>query len=165
MANEDLKNVLNKFAENVIADIKTNMKDLANSKLANSLNYEIIEDGDGFILNILADEYWDFAQKGHPPGKKYRTEPIKYGLSEGKGTDTGVPFDYEEIISKWGGVPGEYANAVKWKTIREGSYLYRHPEEQKDFLGTAVEDNLGKLSTEWREKVKDVLMNGLSKLK
>lgn len=165
MANEDLKTVLDKFAVDVIADIKVNMKDLSDSALANSLSYEIIEDGEGFHVNIIAGEYWDFAQKGHPPGRKYRTEPVKYGLPEGKGTDSGVPYDYEDIISKWGGVSSEYANAVKWKTIREGSYLYRHPEEHKDFLGTAIQDNLEKLSAEWREKVKDVLMNGLSKLK
>lgn len=164
MANEDLKNVLDKFAVDVIADIKANMKDLSDSALANSLTYEIIEDGEGFQLNIIADEYWDFAQKGHPPGRKYRKEPVKYGLPEGT-TDTGVPYDYEETIRNWGKVPSDAANAVKWKTIREGSYLYRHPEEQKDFLGTSIQDNLEKLSAEWREKVKDVLMNGLSKLK
>lgn len=165
MANEDLKSVLDKFAVDVIADIKANMRDLSNSALANSLTYEIIEDGEGFQLNIIADEYWDFAQKGHPPGRKYRTEPVKYGLPEGKGTDSGVPFDYEEIIRNWGKVPSDAADAVKWKTIREGSYLYRHPEEHKDFLGTAIQDNLEKLSAEWREKVKDILVNGFSKLK
>ena len=154
MANEDLKTVLDKFAMDVIADIKANMKDLSDSALANSLNYEIIEDGEGFHVNIIANEYWDFAQKGSAPWT-------------GSGNGEFIK-QFPEIIREWvkkRGISEEYVQPIVWSIVKKGSSINRGERPQRDFLGTAIQDNLDKLSAEWREKVKDVLMNGLSKLK
>lgn len=128
----DVKEVLEEFGDNLITDIRYNMSDygLGRSNLAKSLEYEI---GDS-SFKLYADSYWSYAQKGREPGR--------------------VPYNFEEILEEWivangikpknGGIT-QFANAVKWKTIKEGSYLYRHPEQQRDFIGDAIDVNLEQL--------------------
>lgn len=126
----DITNILREFGENTIADIKYKMGSygLGDSALAKSLDYEI----DGNEVKITAAGYWDYAQKGRPAGK--------------------VPYNFQDIIATWSVGRGirppdlmKFANAVKWKTIKEGSSLYRHPEQQRDFIGDAIEVNVEQL--------------------
>lgn len=126
----DFTQILQEFAENTIADIRYNMAayGMADSNLAKSLSAEI----EGNEVKITAAGYWDYAQKGRPAGK--------------------VPYNFQDIIATWAVGRGirppdlmKFANAVKWKTIREGSSLYRHPENQRDFIGDAIEVNLEQL--------------------
>lgn len=139
----DFTQILQEFAENTIADIRYQMASygMADSNLAKSLNAEI----EGNEVKITAACYWDYAQKGRPAGK--------------------VPYNFQDIIATWavgrGIIPPDlmkFANAVKWKTIKEGSSLYRHPEQQRDFIGDAIEVNIEQL----KGQVGVFIMNDLS---
>lgn len=125
----DVKDVLKEFGENLIADIRYNMSDYSMGKgnLAKSLEYET----DGNSFKLYANDYWTYAQKGRGPGR--------------------VPYDFTEILEDWivkngikpkNGNITQFANAIKYKTIREGSSIYRGDRPERDFLGNAVEINL-----------------------
>lgn len=132
---EDFKDVLDRFALAIISDIQENMSyyGMQNSKLADSLDYTIDDNG----IKIYAASYFPYAEKGRGPG--------------------GVPYNFEDIIKQWVSDRGisvsdvdKFAVAVKWKTINEGSSLYRNPSEQRDFIADAVDNNI------------DILKNQLS---
>lgn len=123
----DFTQILQEFAENTIADIRYQMASygMADSNLSKSLNAEI----EGNEVKITAAGYWDYAQKGRPAGK--------------------VPYNFQDIIATWAVGRGirtpdlmKFANAVKWKTIKDGSSLYRNPEKQRDFDSEAIQENL-----------------------
>lgn len=128
----DVKDVLKDFGDNLITDIRYNMSDYGMGKgnLVKSLEYEI----DDNSFKLYASDYWTYAQKGRGPGR--------------------VPYDFEEILEEWivkngirpmNGSITQFANAIKWSTIKNGSYLYRHPEQQRDFIGDAIYVNLEQL--------------------
>ena len=127
----DVKDVLKEFGDNLIADIRYKMSDygLDRSDLAKSLEYEI----DGNSFKLYSDSYWTYAQKGRGPGR--------------------VPYNFEEILEDWIVANGikpqtnitQFANAIKWKTIKEGSSIYRGDRPERDFLGNAVDVNLEEL--------------------
>ena len=119
--------ILREFGENTVADIKTKMAQygMGDSTLAKSVNYEI----DGTEIKITAASYWPYAEKGRGPG--------------------GTPRNFEDVIATWAVSRGfrpndlmKFARSVKWKTIRDGSYLYRHPSEQRDFETEAIQENI-----------------------
>lgn len=158
---EKIRLILQEFGKNVIEDIRANMATygLGDSELSKSLFPEVVEEDGEFSLRIIANDYWEFAQKGHPPGAKYRDGGVLYGLPSGKNTLSGVPYDFDRIIVDWGKVSSEYSNNVKWQTIRHGSYLYRHPESHRNFVGDAITKNLAKLS----EDMKKIVVNAMRK--
>lgn len=128
----DVKDVLKEFGDNLIADIRYKMLDYSmdKSNLAKSLEYEI----DDSSFKLYASDYWNYAQKGRESGR--------------------VPYNFTEVLENWIVANGikpldgnitQFANAIKWKTIREGSYLYRHPEQQRDFIGDSIDVNLEEL--------------------
>lgn len=126
----DFTEILREFAENTITDLRYNMAQygLGDSALAKSLDYTI----DGNEVTITAAGYWDFAQRGRPAGK--------------------VPYNFQDIIATWAVDRGirpndlmKFANAVKWKTYKDGSSLYNHPEKQRDFEAGAIDENLEQL--------------------
>lgn len=128
----DFTEILKEFAENTIADLRYNMSQygLGSSDLAKSLSYDI----NGNEVKITAANYWDFAQRGRPKGK--------------------VPYNFQDIIATWAVSRGihpenlmKFANAVKWKTMKEGSHLYNTPSEQRDFEQDALEENIEQLKS------------------
>lgn len=151
MEEKDFRVILEEFAKNVIADIRLNMGNygLADSKLANSLTYEIFGEGGQESVLLTAADYWDYAQIGRGPG--------------------GVPYDFEDILSVWmsdRGIsvdsPEQFIQNVKWHTIKHGNYLWNHPSEERNFVGDAIEKNMEKLSSEMKEKVKQSIYDGLT---
>lgn len=128
------EDTLEEFANNLIADIKYEMQNqgLGGSDLEKSLDYEV----KGNRVTVTAAPYLKYAQKGRGSGK--------------------VPRDFTEILETWivknGIKPAtgnitQFANAIKWKTIKEGSYLWRHPAERRDVVTQPIEENL-----EWLEQ-------------
>lgn len=124
---QDFSEILRQFGENTCADIRMQMaqQGLGDSKLAKSVAYEV----NGNEIKITAANYYDYAEKGRGPGK--------------------VPYNFEDIVSAWAVGRGirppdlmKFSNAVKWKVIRDGSYLYRHPNEQRDFDTEPIQENL-----------------------
>ena len=131
---EDINDILKNFAEAVISDIRANIDSygLGGGNLYNSLDYTI-EDNE---LTITGAGYFKYAEKGRGPGR--------------------IPGNFVEILEEWirkRGIstpePRKFASAIAWKTFNEGSYLYRHPDEQRDFIGTSIEDNIGDLEEEF----------------
>lgn len=123
----DFTELLKSFGENVCTDIRMQMAQygLVDSDLAKSVSYEV----NGNEVKITANSYYDYAEKGRGPGN--------------------VPYKFEDIVSAWAVGRGirppdlmKFASAVKWRTIRDGSYLYRHPEKQRDFDSDAIQENL-----------------------
>lgn len=123
----DFTELLKSFGENVCADIRMQMAQygLGDSDLAKSVSYEV----NGNEVKITANSYYDYAEKGRGPGK--------------------VPYKFEDIVSAWAVGRGirppdlmKFASAVKWRTIKDGSYLYRHPEKQREFDSEAIQENL-----------------------
>lgn len=117
---KEIKKTAEKLAEGIISEIKSNMDSYGqgDSNLAKSLRYE----ADELSIKIFAADYFDYAEKGRGPG--------------------GLPRSWESIMKDWisrhrvefEGEERTFIQNVKWKTIREGSRLYRHPSEQRDFL-------------------------------
>ena len=129
MENKDLQQVIEDLANEIIENIRSNMSSygLADGNLAKSLEPEI----EGNSVKIWANDYWDYAMGGRGPG--------------------GVPNNFTDILSQWVQDRNiqvddtrQFVNNVKWKTIREGSYLYRHPEERRDFLSEVLDEPLAK---------------------
>lgn len=130
----DFSQILQEFGVAVVEDIQDNMAGygLGDSKLAQSLNYEV----DGNEIKITAANYWQWAEKGRGPG--------------------GIPRNFYDILNNWASRrhikfdnQDRAIKAIAWKTAREGSYLYRHPEQQRDFIQDALDVNIEKL----KEKV------------
>lgn len=125
---KEIKKTVEKLGEGIVSSIKENMSSYnqEDSNLAKSLRFEADEES----LKIYAADYWDFSQKGRGPG--------------------GLPHSWESIMKDWisrhsvkfDGDERTFIQNVKWKTIREGSRLYRHPSEQRNFLKGVVEKNL-----------------------
>lgn len=125
----DFTELLKSFGENVCADIRMQMAQygLGDSDLAKSVSYEV----NGNEVKITAANYYDYSEKGRGPGK--------------------VPYNFKDILETWivsrgirpkDGNISRFANSIKWKVIREGSYLYRNPEKQRDFDSDAIQENL-----------------------
>lgn len=142
MENKDLQQVIEDFANEIIGNIRENIASygLADGNLYNSLESNI----DGNHLQILGADYFDYAQKGRGPG--------------------GVPNNFTDILSQWVQDRNiqvddtrQFVNNVKWKTIREGSYLYRHPEEHRDFLYGVLDESLSKFQESFNIFIKDKL--------
>lgn len=128
------EDTLEEFANNLIADIKYEMQNqgLGGSDLEKSLDYEI----NGDRVTVTAAPYLKYAQKGRGPGK--------------------VPRDFTEILETWivkngirpaTGNITQFANAIKWKTIKEGSAIYRGDRPERDVVTRPIEENL-----EWLEQ-------------
>lgn len=128
------EDTLEEFANNLIADIKYEMQNqgLGGSDLEKSLDYEV----NGDRVTVTAAPYLKYAQKGRGPGK--------------------VPRDFTEILETWivkngirpaTGNITQFANAIKWKTIREGSAIYRGDRPERDVVTRPIEENL-----EWLEQ-------------
>lgn len=131
---ENINNILKNFAEAVIKNIQENIASygLANGNLYNSLDYTI----EGNELTITSVDYISEAEKGRGPGA--------------------VPDNFVEILEEWIvrrriQTPNVHQFAVNIARITEleGSYLYRNPEERRDFIGTSIEDNIGDLEQEF----------------
>lgn len=129
------EDTLTEFANNLIADIKYEMQNqgLGGSNLKKSLDYEV----KGDRVTVTAAPYLKYAQKGRGPG--------------------GVPRNFTEILETWitsrglkpeKGTITDFANAIKWSTIKRGSYLYNHPSEQRDVITQPLEENLDWLEQE-----------------
>ena len=146
MENKDLQTIIDQLADDIIANIKSNLASygLANGNLYNSLEPNINLNNDSARLQILANDYFDYAQVGRGPG--------------------GVPNNFTDILSQWVQDRNiqvddtrQFVNSVKWKTIREGSYLYRHPEEHRDFLSDVLDEPLSKFQEKFHIFIKDKL--------
>jgi hypothetical protein len=126
---QDFSEILRQFGENTCADIRMQMaqQGLGDSKLAKSVAYEV----NGNEIKITAAHWYDYAEKGRGPGK--------------------VPYNFRDILETWivsrgikprDGNISKFASAIAWTTIKSGSYLYRHPNEQRDFDTEPIQENL-----------------------
>lgn len=144
----EIKKILEKFSENLINSLKKNMSDygLGDSNLANSLHAEVDESK----VEIWANDYWDYAQKGSKPWS-------------GAGDGSFFPR-FENILMDWVvrhrisvPEPRKFVSNVKWSIIKKGSRLYRNPSEQRDFVKNAVDENLKLIEDELKESfVKEI---------
>lgn len=143
MESKELQSVIEQFAAEVTRSIQENMASygLGDSRLALSLEPEI----EGNHLKIWANDYWPYAENGRPAGK--------------------IPFNFTDILEEWisrrnishTGSTRQFANAIAWKTYREGSYLYRHPEEHRDFLDGVLDEPMAKFQDAFNIFIKDNL--------
>lgn len=138
----EITEIFQKIADSIMIELKSNMSayGLNDSNLANSLESNIHATG----FQILANNYWNYAQVGRGPG--------------------GVPYNFEDILRNWISArnitvqePEKFVQAVKWKTIREGSYLYRNPNEHRDFIQNSVQDSMEEISGMVAKKVEDTV--------
>ena len=144
MGNKDLNQIIEELAESIIGNIQENMDKvgLANGNLSRSLEPNINLNNDSARLQILANDYWDYAMEGRGPG--------------------GVPNNFTDILTEWVSKRNiqvddtrRFVNNVKWKTIREGSYIYRHPEERRDFLSGVLDEPISKFQENFHIFIKD----------
>lgn len=130
----DIHDTLVQFGDNLIDDIaqEMNSQGLVGSNLEQSLKYEI----DGKRIVVTAANYLPYAQRGRGRG--------------------GVPWDFKNILLNWmqrynihanDGDDERFAEAIKWKTIREGSAIWRGVRPERDFVSKPIADNLA-----WLEK-------------
>lgn len=139
----NIETIIDQLADDIIANIRENMASygLGDSRLAESLEPEI----DGNHLKIYANDYFEYAEKGRPAGK--------------------IPFNFTTILEEWierrnishTGTTRQFASAIAWKTYREGSYLYRNPSEQRDFLDGVLEAPMAKFQDAFNIFIKDNL--------
>lgn len=127
---DNISKTLVETAQKIVERLRTNINSQLgyNSKLADTLHYNITDNR----LVITAGNYWDYAEKGRGPG--------------------GVPSNFETLLTDWAsrkglvvGNPETFAKNVKWKTIRDGSYLYRNPQEQRNFKGSVIDEEIENL--------------------
>lgn len=130
IAADNISKLLTETAQKIVERLKTNINSQLgyNSKLAETLQFSITDNR----LVITAENYWDYAEKGRGPG--------------------GVPFNFVALLTDWAsrkglvvGNPETFAKNVKWKTIRDGSYLYRNPQEQRNFKGSVIDEEVENL--------------------
>ena len=78
---QETQKILNSFAKYVIQQSRSNLTKTnknASKKLYNSLDYKILSDSSGFILQFLMEEYGAYQDQGvSGTNKKYKT-PFKY---------------------------------------------------------------------------------------
>lgn len=127
------EDTLQEFANNLVADIKYEMQNqgLGGSNLEKSLEYEV----KGNEVIVTAAPYLKYAQRGRGPG--------------------GTPRNFIDILETWitsrgikpkSGNITQFANAIKWKIIKEGSSIYRGERPERDVITKPLEENL-----EWLE--------------
>ena len=78
---QDTRDILNSFAKYVIQQSRSNLsKDKKNvsKALYNSLDYKILSDNSGFILQFLMEEYGTYQDQGVSGTKKKYNTPFKY---------------------------------------------------------------------------------------
>ena len=78
---QDTRDILNSFAKYVIQQSRSNLsKDKKNvsKALYNSLDYKIISDNSGFILQFLMEEYGAYQDQGVSGTKRKYDTPFKY---------------------------------------------------------------------------------------
>ena len=128
------EDTLEEFALNLISDIREEMskEGLGSSNLAASLKYEV----KGDRVTVTSAPYLKYAQKGRGGG--------------------GVPRNFIDILLNWmqrynvhakDGDDERFANAIKWKTIKSGSSIWRGVRAQRDFVDEPIDENL-----EWLER-------------
>lgn len=128
------EDTLEEFALNLISDIREEMakEGLGSSNLAASLEYEV----KGDRVTVTSAPYLKYAQKGRGRG--------------------GVPWDFKNILLNWmqrynvhakDGDDERFANAIKWKTIKSGSSIWRGVRAPRDFVDEPIDENL-----EWLER-------------
>lgn len=130
----NIQDTLVQFGDNLTHDIaqEMNTQGLVGSSLENSLDYNI----DGNRIVVTSAPYLKYAQRGRGPG--------------------GVPWHFTDILLNWmnkynihatDGNDERFANAIKWKTIKEGSAIWRGERPERDFVSRPIERNL-----EWLER-------------
>lgn len=78
---EGTRDILNSFAKYVIQQSKSNLtkqKKNVSKNLYNSLDYKILEDNTGFIIQFIMDEYGAYQDQGVSGTKKKYNTPFKY---------------------------------------------------------------------------------------
>jgi len=129
---EDFNTLLTDFGDSLLLDLYSNLDyyGFGQSNLAQSLNYEI----DSNRITVTAAPYWEYAQQGRGPGKTpYNFVDIlvtwmrQYGITPMKGN---------EVSFGW---------AIKKKTEKEGSSIWRGDRPTRDFDAGAVDRNVEEL--------------------
>lgn len=126
----NIKTAIDILADEIIENIRENIASygLGDGNLYNSLESEIEADH----LKIWANDYWDEAQNGRGPGE--------------------VPENFVQILEGWidrrrisyNGSKRRFAQNISRKTQFEGSYLFRNPEERRDFLSGVLDKPISK---------------------
>tara|TARA_R100000030_G_scaffold19929_1_gene14240 strand:- start:496 stop:996 length:501 start_codon:yes stop_codon:yes gene_type:complete len=78
---QDTRDILNSFAKYVIQQSRSNLtkgKKNVSKALYNSLDYKILSDNSGFILQFLMEEYGAYQDQGVSGTKKKYNTPFKY---------------------------------------------------------------------------------------
>lgn len=128
---EEIRKVLEKFADGCIDTIKLNMGErYADSNMAKSLRSDV----DSESVKIWGADYIDYVQEGSKPWS---------GAGDGsfiKKFDM-ILYDWMSRYKISVPEPRKFVSNVKWKIIREGSRRYRHPEERLNFMSDVFEKN------------------------
>ena len=100
---KNLNDALEEYAKYVIQQAKTNLTndDKGGGSLYNSLNYEILESNEDFLVDFLMEDYGVFVDKG-VKGIKSTYPETKASLSKFQyGSGTGVEGGLTKGISGW----------------------------------------------------------------
>ena len=103
MKTDNIERYLNSFGKQVVAQSKTtlNFKKGGDTKLENSIRFEVVSDADGFVVNFYMADYGDFVDKGVSGNKK------KQKYKDYKGNVVTSPYRYKSkqpppsILAKW----------------------------------------------------------------
>lgn len=115
----------------------------ASGNLSNSLEYTITDDADGTHIQVLADPYFFYAEKGRKAGKvPYRFGDILAQWVEDKGV--AVPSQFKDAR--------QFGYAIASNIRRYGSKRFRE-NNPVDVVGSALD--------EMRPKLNDILENYL----
>ncbi len=99
---QETRKILNSFAKYVIQQAKSNLtkrKKNVSKSLYNSLDYKILQDNSGSILQFLMEEYGAYQDQGVSGTKKKYNTPFKYKSKGGKRGLKGMPPT--AAIDKW----------------------------------------------------------------
>lgn len=139
----NIKTVMDILADEIIENIRENIASygVGDGNLAKSLEPDIEDNR----LKIWANDYWDEAQVGRGPGE--------------------VPENFVQILEEWidrrripyYGSKRIFAQNISRKTKFEGSYLYRHPEDRRNFLDGVLDESLSKFQEKFYIFIKDKL--------
>ena len=185
MKTENIERYLESFGKQVVAQSKTtlNYKKGGDTKLENSIKFEVITTADGFTVQFYMSSYGQFLDKGVSGNKikrSYKSWSGKTENSPGKGfTTKGPPVD---ILSKWikkkgikpkgfkrgrskntGQFISGFAYLISRKIKREGIKslaFFQKPlglglkQFGKDLLGSVKEDILNTLKKETITQIK-----------
>lgn len=130
----DIHDTLVQFGDNLINDISREMdaQGLSGSRLEQSLDYEI----EGNRIIVTSAPYLKYAQRGRGPGF--------------------TPKNFIQILLDWmkrynvhstSGSDESFAWAIKKKTEKEGSAIWRGVRAPRNFVDKPIADNLA-----WLEK-------------